>query len=128
MYRRLWRKTPVNEAGINLTINVFLAKTYWQSQIGCFKPDQAQMSEDQNHELGTTQFHGNGRPLQYEEFNTAFYGHLLDGSPAFGVQHYDQSMKHRRAAIPASEEQAKRGEAHARSGSQAGSNGNQIPE
>ena len=31
----------------------------------------------------------NGRPLQFEDFNTAFYGHLPDGSPAFGDNRAD---------------------------------------
>jgi len=32
----------------------------------------------------TTRSHVGSRPLQSEDFNTAFYGHLPDGSPAFG--------------------------------------------
>lgn len=35
------------------------------------------------------QSHGNNRSLQLKEFNTAFYGHLPDGSPAFGDRRAD---------------------------------------
>ena len=42
----------------------------------------------------TTQSHENGRPLQFEDFNTAFYGHLPDGSPAFGDSRVDPSEDH----------------------------------
>ena len=36
------------------------------------------------------------RPLQVEDFNTAFYGHLPDGSPAFGDRPDNQFMQHKR--------------------------------
>lgn len=48
-----------------------------QSRIECSILDQAPTSEYQKkHEPGAIQFHENGRPLQDEEFNTAFYGHF----------------------------------------------------
>jgi hypothetical protein len=83
-----------------LSTSSLLRLMLWQSRIECSNLDQAPTSEDQEkHEPGVTQFYENGRPLQDEEFNTAFYGHLPDGSPAFGVQHNDQPMKHQRADL-----------------------------
>ena len=48
----------------------------------------------------TTQSHGSDRPLHVDDFNTAFYGHLPDGSPAFGGRPDNQSMQHKRADLP----------------------------
>lgn len=57
-------------------------------------------SKDQEkNEQGVTQFQEKGRPLQEEEFNTAFYGHLPDGSLAFRTQYNDQFMQHQRADL-----------------------------
>ena len=42
----------------------------------------------------TTQSHGNDRPLKLGDFTTAFYGHLPDGSPAFGDRRADLLEDH----------------------------------
>src|SRR5438045_9356901 len=40
------------------------------------------------------------RPFQAEDFNMAFYRHLLDGSPAFGDRPDNQFMQHKHADLP----------------------------